>query len=211
MTILTTGSALAERLRADIDAGAWAPGAPLRQEELADRYGVSRIPVREALQLLQSQGLVVVSPNRGAYVTALDADEVEEIFELRLMIETHLLSQAIPRHNHKSTARLEAIQKELEVEDSRAGWLEGDRSFHEALYEPAGRPRALELALTLRGQVARYAMAHVGPGTRRLEWKREHRQLIAGVRSRDVAASVAALTAHIRETRAAVLQRVQPG
>jgi DNA-binding GntR family transcriptional regulator len=210
MTGLTTASALAERLRADIDEGAWAPGAPLRQEELADRYRVSRIPVREALQLLQSQGLVVVAPNRGAFVTALDADEVEEIFDLRVMLESHLLSAALPRHNHKSTARLEAIQQQLEVEDSRAGWLDGDRRFHEALYEPADKPRTLAMVLTLRGQVARYAMAHVGPGTRRAEWKREHRQLIAAVRSKDEAAAVAALTQHLQETRAAVLRRVKP-
>jgi DNA-binding GntR family transcriptional regulator len=206
----TTASALAERLRADIDEGAWEPGAALRQEELADRYGVSRIPVREALQLLQAMGLVVVSPNRGAFVTALGADEVEEIFDMRLMLESHLLAAAIPRHNHKSTARLEAIQQELEVEDSRAGWLDGDRRFHEALYEPAGKPRTLALVLTLRGQVARYAMAHIGPGTRRTEWKREHRQLIAAVRAKKVEPALAALATHLHETRAAVLKRVQP-
>jgi len=210
VSIPTTASTLADRLRADIDEGAWEPGAPLRQEELADRYQVSRIPVREALQLLQSQGLVVVSPNRGAFVTALDADEVEEIFDLRLMLEGHLLSAAVARHTHKSTARLEAIQQELEVEDSRAAWLDGDRRFHEALYEPADKPRTLALALTLRGQVARYSMAHVGPGTRRAEWRREHRQLIAAVRAKDVALSVATLTEHLQETRAAVLRRVQP-
>ena len=209
MNHITTGVALAERLRADIDEGTWEPGTPLRQEELADRYQVSRIPVREALQLLQSQGLVVVAPNRGAFVAAPDADEVEEIFDMRLMLEAHLLAAAVPRHNHKSTARLEAIQQELELEDTRAGWLAGDRRFHEALYEPAGKPRTLAMVLTLRGQVARYAMGHVGPGTRKAEWKREHRQLIAAVRAKDVALSVSALTEHIRETRAAVLKRVQ--
>jgi DNA-binding GntR family transcriptional regulator len=210
MSTFTTASALAERLRADIDEGAWEPGAALRQEELADRYQVSRIPVREALQLLQSQGLVVVAPNRGAFVAAPDADEVEEIFDMRLLLEAHLLAAAIPRHNHKSAARLETIQRELELEDSRAGWLAGDRRFHEALYEPAGKPRTLATVLTLRGQVARYAMDHIGPRTRKSEWKREHRQLIAAVRAKDATLAVAALTEHLRETRAAVLKRVQP-
>lgn len=202
----TTALSLAERLRSDIDEGAWPPGTALRQDELATRYGTSRIPVREALQLLQAQGLVAIEPNRGAFVVALDADEVEEIFDMRVMLESHLLGLAAPRHNHKSLAQLELVQQALEVQDVRAAWLAGDRAFHEALYAPADKPRTLGLALTLRGQVERYAMQRMAPGSRRSEWKREHRAVLAALRARDARQAVAALAAHLNETRAAVLK-----
>lgn len=205
----TTALSLAERLRLDIDEGAWPPGAALRQDELAARYGASRIPVREALQLLQAQGLVAIEPNRGAFVVALDADEVEEIFDMRVMLETHLLALAAPRHSHKSLAQAELVQQALEVQDARAGWLAGDRAFHEALYAPADKPRTLALAMTLRGQVERYAMQRLGPGTRRAEWKREHHGVLQALRARDAKAAVAALAAHLNETRAAVLKSLK--
>lgn len=206
---VTTASSLADRLRAEIDEGAWAPGAALRQDELAERFGASRIPVREALQMLQAQGLVTIAPNRGAFVVALDADEVEEIFDMRVMLEGHLLASALPRHNHKTMGRLEAMQAALEAEDQRAGWLGGDRSFHEALYAPADKPRTLATAMTLRGQVERYAMNRLGPGSRRAEWKREHRAVLAAVRERDAPRAVAALAEHLNETRAAVLRSLK--
>ncbi|WP_332778430.1 GntR family transcriptional regulator [Polaromonas sp.] len=206
---MTTSSVLAERLRADIDCGVWEPGVALRQEELAARYGASRIPVREALQLLHADGLVVVAPNRGACVASLRVDEIDEIFNLRVLLETHLLAEAIPQHSPKTLIRLEAAQKELELEDSRAGWMTGDRRFHEALYEPANRVRTLRLVLTLRGQVERYAFTQIGPHTRRAEWKREHRELIASVRAKDIQSAIRSLSDHLNETRTVVLRQIQ--
>jgi DNA-binding GntR family transcriptional regulator len=205
----TTASLLADQLRADIDTGVWKPGAALRQEELATRYGASRIPVREALQLLQAEGLVVIAPNRGASVASLTRTEVEEIFDLRGMLEADLLARAVPHHDRKTLVRLESIQEELEVEDSRAGWLTGDRRFHEALYRPAGRARTFNLMLMLRRQVERYALSQVEPGTRRDEWKREHRAVIAAVRAKDVDRAVLRLTEHLNETRAVVLGQLE--
>lgn len=204
----TTASALAERLRLEIGEGVWAPGTALRQEELAARFGASRIPVREALQLLAAEGLLEIAPNRGAFVARLDRDQVEEIFDLRILLETDLLGRALPHHDAKSLIRVNALQAELEVEQARSGWLEGDRRFHEALYAPAARPQTLRLAMTLRAQVERYALQDIGPDTRRAEWKREHRALIAAVKAGDAAKAVAALTRHLDETRAAVTRRL---
>ena len=204
----STATSLAMRLREDIDAGAWSPGMVLRQEELANRYGSSRIPVREALQTLASEGLIEIIPNRGARIASLTATQVEEIFELRLMLETHLLVGAIPHHNKKTLVRLKSIQAELDVEDTRSGWLSGDRRFHEALYEPALRPLSLEFVMTLRGQVQRYALQNLDPDTRRADWKAEHHGLIDAIKERDIMAASAILRQHLNETREEVLRRM---
>lgn len=205
----STASDIADRIRVDLNAGAWAPGEALRQEELADRYGASRMPVREALLLLHAEGLITMQPNRGATVVKLDANDVVEIFDLRHQVETYLLAHAIPRHDAKSLARVEAIQQELEVEDSRSGWLDGDKQFHARLYEQAARPRALGIASMLRAQVERFGLHALTPDSRRLEWAKEHRDLIAAARRKDVAACIKVLEDHLRHTQDAVLTRMR--
>lgn len=205
----TTASDIANRIRVDLNAGAWAPGEALRQEELADRYGASRMPVREALLLLDAEGLVSMLPNRGAIVVKLGEHDVAEIFDLRRQIETYLLTHAIPRHDAKSLARVEAIQLELEAEDSRSGWLEGDKQFHARLYEPAARPRALAIASTLRAQVERFGLHTLTPQSRRMEWAKEHRDLIAAAHSKNVAACVKALIEHLNQTQDAVQSKIR--
>jgi DNA-binding GntR family transcriptional regulator len=204
----TAASEIVDRIRADLDAGAWAPGETLRQEELAERYGASRMPVREALLQLHSEGLISMQPNRGAVVVQLAESDVIEIFDLRYQIEAYLLAHAIPRHNAKSLGRVEATQQELEVEDSRAGWLDGDKRFHARLYEPAAKPRAMAMATMLRAQVERYGLQLLSPDSRRPAWAREHGELIAAARRNDVAAGIKALESHLRQTQAEVLNRI---
>lgn len=204
----TTASDIANRIRIDLNAGAWAPGEALRQEDLADRYGASRMPVREALLLLDAEGLLSMQPNRGAVVVKLDEHDVIEIFDLRRQVETYLLTHAIPRHDAKSLARVQAIQLELEIEDSRSGWLEGDKQFHAKLYEPAAKPRALAIASMLRAQVERFGLNVLNPESRRLEWAKEHRDLIAAVRNKNVAGCIQLLIEHLNQTQKAVQNRM---
>ncbi len=83
-------------LREAILAGVLSPGARLRQEDLAERFGTSRIPVREALRALEYEGLVASEPNRGFTVTELDADDVEEVYDLRIVLESHAVRVALP-------------------------------------------------------------------------------------------------------------------
>src|SRR5688500_2920250 len=92
-----TPDLIADSLRDEILRGVIEPGAPLRQEELAERFQVSRIPVRDALLRLESQGLVHVYSNRGAFVISLSADEVREIYDMRILLEGDLIERAVPR------------------------------------------------------------------------------------------------------------------
>src|SRR3954453_11705892 len=108
----TTPDLIAESLRDEILRGGIPPGQPLRQEELAERFGVSRLPVRDALMRLETQGLVHVYPNRGAFVISLSGDEVREIYEMRLLLEGDILERAVPRMTPDDWRRIDAAQAE---------------------------------------------------------------------------------------------------
>jgi DNA-binding GntR family transcriptional regulator len=197
---LTTADSVAAALRAALHQGRWSPGAALRQEVLAAEFGVSRIPVREALNKLQAEGLVVVEPNRGAFVASLSPAEVHEVFDLRVLLECDALRHAIPQHTARTLRQLAALQAELDAEDDPNLWLATDAAFHEVLYAPSVRTRTLEVIALLRASVTRLYRAHLSPNTRRKGWRDEHHALLKAVAARNVERAVAALTRHLRET-----------
>jgi DNA-binding GntR family transcriptional regulator len=201
----TTASALAQRLREAIDAGHWHPGELLRQEQIAAEYGVSRIPVREALAKLQSEGLLEVAHYRGARVSRPRVKEIDELFDLRLLVEGDLLARALRQHEQRSLRELTRRQDALEDVDDRLGWIAGDIAFHEALYGPAERPRSLALFRQLRAPIDRFSVQALGPGTRKQGWADEHRQLIAAVAAGDAEVARTILEEHLQATRAVVL------
>src|SRR4051812_530007 len=92
----TVAGMTVEALRERILRGDYPEGEPLRQDALADELGVSRIPVREALRQLEAEGLVTFNPHRGAVVSSLSLEEIDELFELRAKIESDLLRRAVP-------------------------------------------------------------------------------------------------------------------
>src|SRR4051794_32763650 len=147
---VTTPDRIADSLRDEILRGAIAPGAPLRQEELASRFGVSRLPVRDALVRLEAQGLVEVFPNRGAFVLALSAGEVREIYDLRILLEGDAIQRAVPLMTADDWRRIDAAQDLAVRNAGSAAWVEGDWELHRALYAPAGRPRQLLMIERLR-------------------------------------------------------------
>jgi DNA-binding GntR family transcriptional regulator len=201
----TTADAVAAQLRRALHQGRWAPGSPLRQEDLATEFGVSRIPVREALNKLQAEGLVVVEPNRGAFVARLSVDEVREIFDLRVLLECDALRHAIAQHTPRTLRQLAALQAELDAEDDPNLWLATDAAFHEVLYAPSARHKTLEMIALLRASVTRLYRAHLSPQTRRKGWRDEHHALLKAVGARHEARAIAALTRHLRETEAVAI------
>src|SRR4029078_13747600 len=105
----TVASMTVEALRERILRGDYPEGEPLRQDALADELGVSRIPVREALRQLEAEGLVTFSPHRGAVVSTLSLEEIEELFELRADIEADLLRRAMPHVATEDVTRAKEI------------------------------------------------------------------------------------------------------
>jgi DNA-binding GntR family transcriptional regulator len=142
-------------VRAAILAGVLSPGARLRQEDLAERFGTSRIPVREALRALEYEGLVTSEPHRGFTVTELDADDVEEVYELRIVLESHAVRLALPLLTDEDLAELEQLYKAMTSAATPDEQLAARERFYIRLYSVSGRPRLVGLIVRLRQEVAR--------------------------------------------------------
>jgi DNA-binding GntR family transcriptional regulator len=201
----TASSAVTQLLRQSLDHGRWASGEPLRQEEIAAEYGVSRVPVREALFQLQAEGLLHMVPNKGMYVRTVSANDLSELFRLRSLIECDVLSQAVPLHTPATINRIETVQAALDKAQAVADWIAGDREFHEALYAPAQRAESMTIVRRLRFLVDRYYFARMKPGTRAQGWHDEHHALIRAVRRRDAKAATKVLQEHLAQTERSAL------
>ena len=204
----TTPDLIADTLRDEILRGALAPGQALRQEELAHRFGVSRLPVRDALLRLEAQGLVHVYPNRGAFVLSLSADEVREIYDLRILLEGDLLERAVPRLTAEQWRSIDAAHAHATRTAGGPEWVEGDWRFHRALYEPALRPRQLAMIESLRATVARYSTAYSALPERTPDWLGDHEAILEACRARAGVAARRRLEAHLHRAADIVIERL---
>jgi DNA-binding GntR family transcriptional regulator len=201
----TVAAEAAEILRQRILSGEIRAGQPIRQEQIAQELGVSRIPLREALKQLEAEGFVTIAPHKGAVVSTLSAAEAEELFALRLQLEHWLLREAIPRMREADFAHFDAIIDESrapnkDTSGNLARWGELNWQFHEALYRPAGRPLSLRFLKRIHDNLDRYLRLQIAI-TR--DWDRayrDHQDLVAYSRERNVEAAVALLEDHILGT-----------
>lgn len=142
---------IANDLRSLIARGTIAPGMRLGQTELAEQFNASRVPVREALKLLSSEGIIEHDPNRGFFVTRLSVDEAEQLFTLRHMVEDELL-KTIEWPDDKQMAELEQRAKRLEelldIGD-RQSWWEEHRQFHTQIFELSPKKTIMREAMRL--------------------------------------------------------------
>lgn len=148
----TMAMAAAEALRGRILSSQYPPGFQLKQENLAREFGMSRIPVREALLILQREGLIRMLPHRGAIVTELTAEEVDDLFSMRMLMEPWLLERSIGRLTAEDLDELDRIQASYAASlDSNdiAMWNGLNKDFHMRLYRHAGSPRMLSLVANL--------------------------------------------------------------
>ncbi len=179
-----------EHIREAILCGAYPSGEPLRQEEIARRLGVSRVPVREALKRLESEGLVVLRPRRGYAVASLDPDEIEEIFEIRMILEERAGYLATLERAPADIAALEALLRRMDglaadTPSNIALWAALNRAFHARLFEPSGRKHLARMAGVLRDSVERYVRVDAGMGGRLGEAQAEHRAIMEAFRAGD--------------------------
>lgn len=189
---------LFEQLRSAIIRGDLSAGETLRQEDIAAQFHVSRMPVREAMRLLEAEGLVRKEPHRGAVVAELDPDDALELFEIRAALEAVAVRRSFPK---LTPAQIESIEKaHLELEKAtEKDKLLRHRSFHLALYAAAG-PRLQKMISDQLDAAQRY---HLRFGRRGMEVserdRREHTALVKAARSRDVNAAVAIIESHVRD------------
>jgi DNA-binding GntR family transcriptional regulator len=196
----TLADSVYAELRSAIIRGELRDGTEVKQAEVAEQLGVSRVPVREAMRRLQAEHLVQGNPFQRLVVTSLTADEVMELVDLREELEVFSLKRAI--HSESLPARLRQARKAataMRVDQDPESWLEADREFHRLLN---GNTTAVATVIEdVRERVHRYLHSAVASTERRDEILKEHENLVACLEAGDEAALEKVIRRHVRGTR----------
>ena len=196
------GQRVADALRTSILDGDYRPGERIRQEVLADRYGASRVPVREALRTLESEGLVTLVANTGAWVSRISLAECEEMYQIRERIEPLLLRFNLPFVTDDDVAELDRLATAMESAEVEE-FLALDRAFHLSCYDLAPTSVLGDLVRQLWNRTQHYRRAFTrvfrSEGDRSVH--HEHHLLVAAIRRRDADEAERVLSGHIRRTR----------
>ncbi|MDN5833598.1 MAG: GntR family transcriptional regulator, partial [Brevibacterium sp.] len=192
---------IAAELRSRIIQGVLAPGTRIRQEEIAEEFGVSRLPIRETLRILESSGLVTLVASTGAWVSTLDLEECREIYLMRERLEPLLLRLAMPTHTTESFAGFEASAQRVEEATSSGDFLECDRDFHRALMAGPKTIRLHDTVDHLWNLTHYYRRQLLAPDgitrrSRREDIYAEHRMILRAVIDGDVESAEAMLALH---------------
>jgi DNA-binding GntR family transcriptional regulator len=194
---------VADHLRTEILGGAIVPGERVRQEEIAQRLGASRLPVREALRMLEAEGLVENESNKGARVPRLDMHEVDVVYRMREQLEPLALAESLPHLIDADLSRLGLIQDEIEAGVDLGRFVELDRDFHLSTYRGCAIEALSATVVRLWNTTQHYRREFVrlsGPG-RMWVVNAEHRLLLDAIERRDAVDAGRFLAGHIRRTR----------
>ena len=194
---------ISDEIRTAVISGAMEPGSRVRQEELAERFGASRIPVREALRRLESEGLVTLIPNSGAWIAKVDVAECIEIYKIRERLETLAITESVPRLTDADVEELARLAAEVEQVKEVEGFLQLDREFHLLSYGHAEMPRLLEMIERFWNTTQQYRRAYFKLIRPAGHWviHAEHRLMIEAFKRRDGEEAGHILQGHIRRTR----------
>ena len=195
----TAQEAVLAEMRRLILTGELAPGSPVRQEAVAERLGVSRVPVREALKVLEGEGQVVYSPHRGYVVAELSVRDLVEVYRLRELLEAEAIRVAVPRLTDDDVVCLEAA---ADATDEAGRALDvalmttTNREFHFRLFDAAGMPRLSRTLRQLWDATDVYRAVYFSGEANRERVRDDHGALLVALRRRDVRAAIAAQKAH---------------
>jgi DNA-binding GntR family transcriptional regulator len=189
-------------LREQILTGKLAPGKRISQLSIAEHYGVSRMPVREALRALSSAGLVVMESARGARVAPLDGTDLREVYLMRERLEPMAVALAVPRVSETDIAQAADLLKEMEsLGAGDSEWLRLDRQFHTMWYAHTAMPRLTRTIEQLWDVAQRYrAIFSMTPGAGSIS-DLEHWLMLEAIRRRSPADAEALLEVHLRHVR----------
>ena len=191
---------IVDQIRSDIRTGVLGPETQLKQEHIAARFGVSRMPVREALKQLELMGFVTVNHNRRTHVAATSLADLLEIYDMRIAAEVLAIKSAIPHLSNAQIDNAAEIQTEIEQSDP-ADFGPLNLRFHTCLYEPSNRPRLLGHIRTLGEAADRYTFMCDVDQAFRDKSNNEHCALLAACYDRDEARAVELLTTHLTDAR----------
>ena len=202
---MTAEEAVTTALRKAIREGVLVPGQRLTQADIANQLGVSRIPLRDALRRLEVESLVHIDGHKGARVTVLTAEDVAELYEMRILLEESCITHAVRNLTEEEARRLsEAATSSEDDSLSPSEAFNLRRDFYSDLYGHAGRPRMRRMIMQLRDNVDRYhllsdrAHAHIA-----------HKELAAAIADRDPQRAASALVQHITDSRDDLIEELE--
>lgn len=202
----STSDFIAETLREAIVSGQLPSGMLLKQDELAERFHVSKIPVREALKRLEAEGLVTFMRHKGAVVASMSPDEIWEYVEIRAMLEARAAELSAP---HITEVNLEQARQALEAfgsERNPARWGEANWRLHSALYIDARRPVLMAEIRSLYDKVERYVRALLSVTPELPKTQREHQEILEAFAARNAERAAALTRAHVLDGGASLLR-----
>jgi len=181
-------------LREDIRTGVLGPGDQIVQESLAERYGVSRVPLREALKTLESEGQVAYFPHRGYFVAELSVADLMEVYRLRALLEAEAIRAAVPALGDDDVDALADLAAEVDAASARGDLTAvsvANRRFHFALFDAAGMPRLSRLLRQLWEATDAYRSLYFQAPANRDRIAGEHAAMVEALRARDAVAVIA--------------------
>ncbi|MCX6432487.1 MAG: GntR family transcriptional regulator [Actinobacteria bacterium] len=188
MTRVTAQEAVLVSLRSDILTGRLGPGDQVVQELLAERYGVSRVPIREALKTLESEGQVVYYPHRGYFVAELSVADLLEVYRLRSILEAEAIRQAVPTLGDDAVDAMADLLAEIELAAGASDVIAmtaANRRFHFAVFDAAGLPRLSRILRQLWEATDAYRALYFQGAENRARVAREHARMLSALRKRD--------------------------
>lgn len=208
----TAQEAVLAELRLSIISGELRPGEQVLQDALAERFGVSRVPLREALKILEGEGQVIYRPHRGYFVAELDIDDLREVYRIRDLLESEAVRVAVPQITGDELAALTMALEDVERASASGDLVtmaEANRRFHFGLIEAAQMPRLSRLVRVLWDATDVYRSLYYSDGGHREAVNDEHSAVLEAVRAGDADRAEALLRTH-RERAVSALERVLP-
>ena len=188
------------------------PGERLMEIALADRLGVSRTPIREAMRKLELEGLVVMIPRRGAQVANITEKDLNDVLEVRIALENVAIEKACKRMTETEMGRLWLAAKEFEktMEDGNLVKLaEADVTFHEIIYQASDNKRLIQVLNNVREQIYRYRVEYLKEGEIREMLVKEHEELTKAIKERDIKKAQEISFRHIENQRMGIIKSIQ--
>lgn len=197
-----------QTLRQAILKGELKPGERLMEIHLAQKLGVSRTPVREAIRKLELDGLVLMIPRKGAVVAEITVSDMEDVLEVRMALEELAVKQACRRITQEQMKELagyaEEFKKSLQGDDLAVS-AQADVAFHEVIYQATGNKRLIQILSNLREQMYRYRMECLKDRQSHAQLLNEHKEILQALGSRDEKAALKWISCHIARQKESII------
>lgn len=211
ITTTTLRQQVYDQMRAEVIDAELLPGEVISLRGLADKFGVSLLPVREAVWQLESEKILVIESNKRIQVNHLTGEKFEELFNLRLLLESEAVDKACRKRPPKSITRVEKILKAMQkhVGVNHKAYLRKNDAFHYAIYSHAGSPLLMELIERLHARVNPYLYLYSVEGRDLTSAMTCHSEMFAGFSEGDSEKTIAALHRDLKEAAAKILPHLE--